>query len=89
MMRTCEYAENARSTTNIQHDLILEMFRTVEDGIHVGLGAYCILEHILMDGEVRIAIEVVVGVLDITVLSRLVEAGCQVEALLGTRSVAS
>jgi hypothetical protein len=42
-----------------------------------------------MDGEVRIAIEVVVGVLDITVLSRLVEAGCQVEALLGTGSVAS
>ena len=37
----------------------------LHDGVLVGLGADAVLEHLLVDGEVRVAIEVVVWVLDV------------------------
>ena len=62
---TCKNAENASATADIEDDLVLEYFRVVDDGPHIGLGADGVLEHFLVDGEVRIPIEVVVAVFDI------------------------
>ena len=49
--------------------------RVVHDRVHVGLSADSVLEHFLMDGEVRVAVEVVVGVLDIAHVWLLVSNG--------------
>ena len=49
--------------------------RVVHDRVHVGLGADGVLEHFLMDGEVRVAVEVVVGVLDVAHIWLLIGSG--------------
>jgi hypothetical protein len=54
--------------------------RVFHDGIHVGLGADGVFEHFLMDGEMGVAVKIVVGVFDVSdirflVIGRMV-VGC-------------
>jgi hypothetical protein len=44
----------------------------IHDGIHVGLGADGIFEHFLMDGEMRVAVKIVVGIFDVADIGLLV-----------------
>lgn len=64
-MFTCKDAENACSTSNIHHYLILEKLRIFGNSFHVGLGSDCVFEHLLMDGEMWVAVKVVVFVFDV------------------------
>lgn len=43
------HAQNARSTPNIQYDLILEKVLVLINGIPVGLGTNFVLKHLLVD----------------------------------------
>lgn len=60
---TCEDAEDASAAAHVQHDLVLEEMLVALNSVHVGAGAHLVLEHFLMNVEVRVAVEVVVGVL--------------------------
>lgn len=64
-MFTCEYAEDAGATADIEYNFILEEVWVEGDGSHISFGPDCIFEHFLMNGEVRVAVEIVVFVLDI------------------------
>ena len=62
---TSKDTENASPTSNIQDNLILEEMRVVHDGIHVGSGSDGVLEHFLVNGEMRVAVKVVIRIFDI------------------------
>lgn len=62
---TCENAEDASATAHVQHHFVLEQLGVVDDGLHVRLGPDRVLEHLLVDRKVRVAVEVVVAVLDV------------------------
>lgn len=62
---TCEDAEDASAAADIEDDFIPEEVLVLHDGIFVCLRADTVLQHFLVDGEVRITIEVVVRVLDV------------------------
>jgi phage-related holin len=55
-----EDAENTCTSTNIQYYLILEVVSVVLNSIPICVGADLILEHLLVNVEVRVAAEVVV-----------------------------
>ena len=69
---TCKDAENAGSASDIKDDFVFEEMRVIHDGIHVGLGADGVFEHFLMDGEMRVAVKIVVGIFDVADIGLLV-----------------
>lgn len=62
---TCEYAEDAGAASDIEDDFVLEEFWVEGDCAHVGLGPDGVFEHFFVNGEVGIAIEVVVIIFDV------------------------
>jgi len=63
LLGTClgsEHTKNTSTAADIKNNLILEEVLILNDRLHVGLGTNFVLEHFLMDTEVRIAIEIIV-----------------------------
>ena len=79
-----EDAQHARAGAHVQDDFVLEKVSVLHYGVLVGQGAHLVLEHLLVDAEVGLGVEVVVRILLVAAdLARLrVEAGLQVEAVL-------
>ena len=44
-----EHAEDTRATADVEHDLVLEQVRVVDDRVAVRARAHCVLQHLLMD----------------------------------------
>jgi len=57
----CEHRKNAGTTSNIQYNLVLEQMAVLDDTVHVCASANVVLQHLLMDAEMRIGIEVVIS----------------------------
>ncbi|KAJ8527501.1 hypothetical protein ON010_g14762 [Phytophthora cinnamomi] len=55
-----EHGQDAGAAAHVQHNLVLEQVLALQDGVHVRLGAHRVLEHLLMDAEVRVRVEVLV-----------------------------
>lgn len=56
----CEHTENAGAASDVHDNLVLEQMRVVVHGVAVGHGAHLVLEHLLVDAEVGVRVEVVV-----------------------------
>jgi hypothetical protein len=63
---TCKYAEHSGATSNVKDYFILKKLRIVHDSMHVSFGSDCVLKHFFVDGEVRVAVKIVVGILNIS-----------------------
>ena len=60
--RTCpcrEHAEDAGAAPHVEHCLAREQRRVAQDGVAVGLRAHAVLQHLLVDGQRRVAVKVV------------------------------
>lgn len=55
----CAHGQNAGSATNIEDDLVLEQVTVLVDGVAVATGAHVVLEHLLVDSMVVVAVECV------------------------------
>lgn len=64
-MHTTHSGGDAGATTT---HLVLEEVGVPGDGVHVAAGAHLILEHLLVDAEVGVRVEVVVGAGQVAVL---------------------
>jgi len=69
-------AQDGRSAANVEHDLVLEQVRVVDNGVAVRVCSDLVLEHLLVDSKVRVRVKVVVGA------GQVVHAGA---ALVGRR----
>lgn len=65
LLLTCEDTQNASATPNIQNNLVLEQMFILHDSILICFGTDGVLQHFLVDGEVGVAIEVVIRVFDV------------------------
>eukprot|EP00128_Syssomonas_multiformis_P011372 Colp12_sorted_trinity150504_noHs@31065 len=55
-----KHAKNASTTTDIKHNLPLEQMLVLEDGAAVAVGPNLVLQHLLVDPEMTIRVEIVV-----------------------------
>lgn len=58
-----EHREDASAATYVHHDLVLEQVRILQNGVALGVGAHAVLDHVLVDAEVRLGVELLVCVL--------------------------
>ena len=56
----CEHREDARAAADVEHDLVLADSGS-HDGASVALGTHGVLQHLLVNGEVGVRIEVIIG----------------------------
>lgn len=55
-----EHGKNSSSRANIHHNFVFEQVRVMIDRVPVGGGSHLVLEHLLVDTEVSVRVEVVV-----------------------------
>ena len=55
--RECAHGQNAGSASNIEDDLVLEQVTVLVDGVTVAAGAHVVLEHLLVNSMVVVAVE--------------------------------
>ena len=73
-----KHAQDARAAPHVQHHLPLEEVGVLDNAVHVGARAHLVLQHLLVDAKVRIAIKVVIGAVVLCV--------CRGGGWMGTRS---
>lgn len=57
LLRCALHGENTGSAADIENDLVLEQVLVLDDGVHVGTGADLILQHLLVDSMVVVAVK--------------------------------
>ena len=56
----CEHGEDSCAASDVEDDLVLEKVLVVVHGVAVGQSPHLVLQHLLVDAEVRVRVEVVV-----------------------------